>query len=183
MKKGRSSVWPTAAALGLLAACAAPQPGGQRLDVPFLEQPEGHCGPTSVAMVARFHGVEPDLEKLEQDVLLPVLDGSIPELLAEGARRQGLSAEAVRCDVAQLHEWLAAGFPLILLLAPTGQDPRGHFVVATGSKPATGALRVHSGNRPNRWWAARRWKKRWEDAGNKVVLVRPAESVAGRGKE
>lgn len=166
--------------MGWLAACATSKPGTHLLDVPFTEQPDDLCGPASVAMVARFYGVEPDLEKLEQDVFLPALAGSIPDLLAEGARRQGLAAEVVRCEEPQLHEWLAAGVPLILLLAPNGKDPRGHFVVATGSKPAQSALRVHSGSRQNRWWPARHWKKRWEKAGNVIVLIRPAESIAGR---
>ena len=180
MKMSFSSIWPGLVSAGLLAACTAPKQGAHLLDVPFLEQPDDLCGPASVSMVARFYGVAPDLEKLEQDVFLPALAGSIPDLLAEGARRQGLDAEVVRCEEPQLHEWLAAGFPLILLLAPAGKDPRGHFVVATGSKPAKSALRVHSGSRQNRWLAARHWKKRWEEAGNKIVLIHPAESIAGR---
>ncbi|MGB4047184.1 MAG: C39 family peptidase [Kiritimatiellia bacterium] len=180
MKHRIPSVWAGLVAIGLLTACFAPMHHAYLLDVPFVAQPDDHCGPASVTMVARFYGVEPDLEKLEQDVFVPALAGSIPDLLAEGARRQGLAAEVVHCEEPQLHEWLAAGFPLILLLAPVGKDPRGHFVVATGSQPATSALRVHSGNRQDRWLVARRWKKRWHDAGNKIVLIRPAESTANR---
>ena len=166
---------PGALALGaLLVSCASPERGAHLLDVPFLEQLPDRCGPVSVAMVARFYDVEPDMDALDRDIHIPALAGSIPALLAEGARRQGLAAEVRACSEPEIHELIGAGFPLIVMLAPAGKDPRGHFVVATGSNPKTGALRVHSGARQDRWIAPRHWRKRWEKAGNKIVLIRQA---------
>ena len=166
---------PAAAAMGaLLVSCVSPERGAHLLDVPFLEQPPDRCGSVSVAMVARFYGLSPDLEALDRDIHIPALAGSIPALLAKGARRQGLSAEVRRCSEPEVHELIAAGFPLIVMLAPVGKDPRGHFVVATGSNAKTGGLRVHSGARKDRWISPRRWRERWEKAGCLVVLIRPA---------
>jgi ABC-type bacteriocin/lantibiotic exporter with double-glycine peptidase domain len=157
-----------------LVSCAAPERGAHLLDVPFLEQPPDRCGPVAVAMVARYYGRSPDMDALDRDIYIPALAGSIPALLAEGARRQGLAAEVRRCSEPEIHALIAEGFPLIVMLAPAGKDPRGHFVVATGSNAKTGSLRVHSGARQDRWISPRQWRKRWEKAGCLVVLIRPA---------
>lgn len=125
-------------------------------------------------MVARFYGKSPDLDALDHDIHIPALAGSIPELLVEGARHQGLSAEVLQCSEHQVHALISAGNPLIVLLAPAGNGSRGHFVVATGSNPKTGALRVHSGANPNQWLSHRAWCKRWIRAGRKIVWIRPA---------
>ncbi|MGD9780930.1 MAG: C39 family peptidase [Kiritimatiellia bacterium] len=157
---------------GLLVSCISPERGAHLLEVPFLEQPPDRCGPFAVAMVARYYGLSPDLDALDRDIHIPALAGSIPALLAEGARRQGLAAEVRRCSEPEIHALIAEGFPLIVLLAPVGQELRGHFVVATGSNPQTGALRIHSGARQDRWISPRHWRKRWENAGGQVVLIR-----------
>ena len=158
----------------LLVSCAAPEQGVHLLDVPFLEQPPDRCGTAAVAMVVRFYGISPDMEALDRNIHIPALAGSIPALLAEGARRQGLDAEVRRCTEREIHALIAEGFPLIVMLAPVGKELRGHFVVATGSNPKTGALRVHSGARPDRWISSGHWRKRWKKAGCQIVLIRPA---------
>jgi ABC-type bacteriocin/lantibiotic exporter with double-glycine peptidase domain len=157
----------------LLAGCRSSGPHSRLMEVPFLEQPEGRCGTAAVAMVLRFYGAEPDLNALELDIHIPALDGSIPALLAEGARRQGWTADVLRCSDEDFRRFMAEGVPLILMLAPTGEDPRGHFVVATGFDFRSGALRVHSGSRPNRWWKESKWLPRWEAAGCRVVRIHP----------
>lgn len=164
---------PAALAVGaMLVSCVSPEQGAHLLDVPFLEQPPDRCGPASVAMVVRYYGLAPDMDALNRDIHIPALAGSIPALLAEGARRQGLAAEVRRCSEPEIHALIADGFPLIVLLAPAGKEPRGHFVVATGSNPRTGALRVHSGARQDHWLSPRQWRKRWEKAGSQIVLIR-----------
>ncbi|NLG35984.1 MAG: hypothetical protein GX548_11580 [Lentisphaerae bacterium] len=159
----------------LLAACRSTSPSVCRLDVPFLEQSEGRCGTAAVAMVLRFHGADPDMDELDRDIHLPALEGSIPALLVEGARTQGWAADAFRCSEEEFRRFLADGVPLIVLLAPSGRDPRGHFVVATGFNFRTGALRVHSGSRSHQWWKASKWRPPWEAAGCRVVWIRPEE--------
>lgn len=171
---------PAAGLVGaLLVSCASPERGAHLLDVPFLEQPPDRCGPVAVAMVARYYGLSPDMETLDRDILIPALAGSIPALLAEGAQRQGLAAEVRQCSEPEIHALIAAGFPLVVMLAPAGKETRGHFVVATGSNPATGALRVHSGARRDRWISSRQWRERWENAGCRIVLIRPAADSSG----
>lgn len=166
---GLAAAWAGA----MLISCVSNDRGAHLLDVPFSEQPVDRCGPVAVAMVARFHGVSPDGEALERDIHVPALSGSIPALLAEGARRQGLAAEVRSCTETEIYSLIGEGLPLIVMLAPAGVDPRGHFVVVTGCNPRTGALRVHSGSRPNQWLAPEAWRDRWVQAGCLIVLIRP----------
>lgn len=180
-------------AAGLLIApggCAGRGRDVVTVDVPFVQQPEDRCGTAAVAMILAHYGASPDFEALDRDIHLPALSGSIPELLADAARRRGFSAGLLRDGEAELRQRLAAGQPLILLLAPSGEEPRGHFVVATGYQTRRGALRVHSGMRPDRWWTAGAWRPRWEAAGSRGVWILPVPAdppnlpaASGQGME
>jgi hypothetical protein len=162
------------ALVGLLAACVSPHRDACRLEVPFVAQSPDRCGTAAVDMVLRFYGSKPDAEALDREIHIPALGGSIPALLVDAARQQGFAADATRSTEEEIQRLLAAGYPLILMLGPTGEAPQGHFVVATGFQARTGALRVHSGSRPNQWWPANTWSPRWERADRWMVWIRPA---------
>ena len=161
---------------GLLAACVSPHRGACRVAVPFVAQSPDRCGTAAVDMVLRFYGHDPDPEALDRAIHIPALAGSIPALLAAAARKEGFAAEARRSSEAELQRLLAAGQPPIVMLGPAGETPQGHFVVATGYQPRTGALRVHSGSRADQWWSAQAWRPRWESAGRWIVWIRPAQA-------
>jgi hypothetical protein len=148
-----------------------------KLSVPFIPQPPDRCGPVALAMVETFYGAAPDMDALVAYVQIPALSGTIPELLAEAARRDGFSAEILALDPMQLHALLLAGKPLILLLGPdpdNPDDPRGHFLVATGYRPATRSVRVHTGFRKNVWLPPEDWLPRYRAAGSTALLLSPA---------
>lgn len=159
----------------LLAACVSPNRGASRVAVPFVAQAPDRCGTAAVDMVLRFYGHDPDPEALDRAIHIPALAGSIPALLAAAARQEGFAAEVRRSTEEELQRLLAAGQPPIVMLGPAGAEPQGHFVVATGYQPRTGALRVHSGSRADQWWAANAWRPRWEKAGRWIVWIRPAQ--------
>lgn len=155
-------------------------PASQRtakLSVPFIPQPPDRCGPVALAMVESYYGATPDLDALDAYVQIPALSGTIPDLLAEAARRDGFTAEIARLDPMQIHTALLAGKPLILLLGPdpdTPDDPRGHFLVATGYRPKTRTIRAHTGTRKNVWLPPETWLPRYRSAGSTALLLFPA---------
>ena len=155
----------------LVAGCLSPGPT-VLIDVPFQEQLPDRCGAASVGMVAQYLGVDLDMEVLDREVYIPALAGTVPELMAEGARKQGLWARVEKGSEADLQQWLEEGTPPILLLAPAGDNSKGHLVVVTGVNLQTGALRVHSGRDRNRWMSRKAWFARWVQAGCCVVVVR-----------
>lgn len=148
-----------------------------KLSVPFLPQPPDRCGAVALAMVETYYGAAPDLDALLSYVQIPALAGTIPELLAEAARRDGFTAELLTLTPMQIHAILLSGKPLILLLGPdpdTPDDPRGHFLVATGYRPKSRSLRVHTGYRKNVWLPEADWLPRYRTAGSSALLLSPA---------
>jgi hypothetical protein len=128
-------------------------------------------------MVETYYGAAPDLGALLAYVQIPALSGTIPELLAEAARRNGFNAELRSLSPIQIHALLLAGKPLILLLGPdpaAPDDPRGHFLVATGYRPKTRTLRAHTGQRKNTWLPEAEWLPRYQASGSTALLLTPA---------
>lgn len=172
------------AALLALAGCATSrlEPGDIALRVPFVAQPPGLCGPAALAMVECHWGIKADFASLVAFLDLPALRGTIPGLVAEAARRDGLEAAVVSVSPDEIASFLEAGQPPILLLGPSDpeeEDRRGHFVVATGFRPSTRALRAHTGKTRDKWLPAEDWIARYEAAGSIAVLAAPrAEAPA-----
>ena len=167
----------------VLALCLAygcmgpPSQRTAKVSVPFIPQPPDRCGPVALAMVETFYGSAPDLDALVSYVQIPALSGTIPDLLAEAARRDGFTAEILTLTPMQIHAVLLAGKPPILLLGPdpdTPDDPRGHFLVATGYRPETRSIRVHTGTRKNVWIPSESWLPRYQSAGSTALLLAPA---------
>ena len=128
------------------------------LPVPFVPQPPDHCGPAALLMVARYHGLAPDPDALDDATYLPALEGTTPEVLLHAAQTL-LGCPSARLlplspdDPQPLFDAVNTGIPPILFLAPpdnTTPDTRGHFLVVVGYQPSTRNLLVHTGNTPSR---------------------------------
>ena len=175
----RRFLLPAAAAVLFAAAAPCMGPPSERtakVRVPFLPQPPDECGASALAMVERYHGASPDMDALLAYVQIPALAGTIPELLAEAARRDGFTAGIRTLEPIEIHAHLLAGRPLILLLGPdpdTPDDPRGHFLVATGYDPRTRALRAHTGERRDVWLPAADWLPRYRAASSTALVLSP----------
>ena len=150
----------------LLALSCVSRPPPVLLSVPFSPQPPNHCGPNSLLLVARFHGLSPDPDALAAATFVPALDGTVPELLLDAAPAIGLSHATLvpltPDNPTPVFAAIDSGLPPILLLTPPlGSDSTlGHFLVATGYNPATRALRVHTPTRPDRWLPPPAWLPR-----------------------
>jgi len=143
---------------------------GTLLTVPFREQRANYCGIDALAMVADYYRASLPAEALA-NAYVPALSGTIPELLAETAARARLSAR-VQCGTGDdIADWLSRGIPAIVLLGGAGRGAPGHFAVLTGVSRDGRLVRLHSGNRPNRWVKARLLERQWREAGSLAVLI------------
>ncbi len=159
----------------LLAGCAATPPRLDRppLDVelaavPFYPDDSTLCGPTALATVLDWSGLEPDLDALRRGVYLPERQGSLQPEMAAQARRRGRLAYPLDGGLAALADELAAGHP-VLVLQNLGLSwlPRWHYAVVAGLDTGTGTVVLRSGTRRrhtvslalfDRTWArAQRW--------------------------
>jgi len=139
----------------LLAGCAASPPRLDRpaLDVeltavPFYPDDSTLCGPTALATVLDWSGLQPDLEALRRGVYLPQRQGSLQPEMAAQARRQGRLAHPLAGGLAALADELAAGHP-VLVLQNLGLSwlPRWHYAVVVGLDSEAGQVVLRSGTR------------------------------------
>ncbi len=145
-------------ALFLSGGCASPRPAGEPSvaagapaaathvipGVPFLPQEEDTCGPSSLAMLLRFHGKNGTTRELAGETRTAGLRGTLITDLAAAARRRGLPAEVTGLDMTGLRRRIAAGEPVILLVdLGAWAWSRPHYLVAYGVTPA--GVVAHSG--------------------------------------
>ena len=142
----------------LLAGCATPQlarlspaeaglPTSAELrGVPFLAQEEFQCGPASLAMVARFAGLDLSPEALKPQVYLPERQGSLQIEMLAAARRQGLAALVIEPELAALLKQVATGQPVVVLQnLSLPWVPLWHYAVVIGYDLQAQTVTLHSG--------------------------------------
>jgi len=104
--------------------------------VPFLPQEEETCGPSSLAMLLRFHGKDATTGDLVRETRTAGLRGTLITDLAAAARRRGVPAEVADLDMPALRERIAAGQPAILLVdLGVWVWSRPHYLLAYGMTP------------------------------------------------
>ena len=142
------------------------------LDVPFCRQARGHCGDVAAWMLLSYHGTNVPLDELAEEIYVPALEGTVSGLIVEAARKRGLTARAVRGNMADLSRWVEDGIAPIVFFG-SDEDAKGHFAVVTGVSPHTGNVAVHSARRPNRWMKRKTFAKRWKQGRHRAVLITP----------
>jgi len=145
-------------ALFVSGGCAAARPAGHASTakpagepatfiipgVPFLPQEEDTCGPSSLAMLLRFHGKDVTTGEIVRETRTAGLRGTLITDLAAAARRRSIPAEVVDLDLPGLRERIAAGEPAILLVdLGAWVWSRPHYLLAYGVTP--GGVVAHSG--------------------------------------
>jgi len=167
-----------AAALLLCPACATVgNDDALLLDVPFRPQRNGYCGTAALQMVLAYYGRPMAAEEIAGQIHLPALGGTIPDLMAEAARKQRLGAAVVRADLAQIEAWIGRGIPVIAFWGPDAGRTNGHFVVLTGFSADRERVRV-SGRRPNQWFPLADFLQRWQRGGFSTVVISSAPPPA-----
>jgi len=136
-------------ALFLWGGCAATRPAGEApaeagsgfgthviSGVPFLPQEEDTCGPSSLAMLLRFHGKDATTGELIEETRTAGLRGTLITDLAAAARKRGLPAEVTDLDLQGLRMRISKGQPVILLVdLGTWVWSRPHYLLAYGVTP------------------------------------------------
>ncbi|GAB4233621.1 MAG: C39 family peptidase [Deltaproteobacteria bacterium] len=138
-------------ALSVSTGCAAGRPAPPRAaetrvlpGVAFQPQEEETCGPSSLAMLLRFHGKTATVRELVEETRTAGLRGTLVTDLAAAARRRGVDAQVTDLDLAGLRRRILAGEPVILLVdLGTWVWSRPHYLVAYGVTPE--GVVAHSG--------------------------------------
>lgn len=170
-------------ALFVSAGCAAGRPSsypatGAAADtrvlsgVPFLPQQEDTCGPSSLAMLLRFHGKDVAVREILEETRTAGLRGTLVTDLATAARRRGVEAQVADLDLSGLRRRILAGEPVILLVdLGTWVWSRPHYLVAFGVT-AEGVV-AHSGRSEAAVIPYETLERRWAKMGH-LAIVAPA---------
>jgi hypothetical protein len=183
-----------AALLGLAGCISLPQtealraaapvglpPKVELAQVPFFEQTDFLCGPSSLAMVFNAAGVKASVESLTPQVYLPGREGSLQAEMLGATRRAGLVAYTPAPELDGLLRELAAGRPVVVLLNLTGMRimPIWHYAVLVGYDLEREHFVVRSGRRARDEWSFGFVEFLWKDGGYWAMLaLRPGELPA-----
>lgn len=117
-----------------------------RLDVPFIEQTDNLCGPSSLAMVANYYGQNVTAEEVASLIYIPKKKGSLQIEMQAAARSLGLVAYSMNMDLASLRSEINAERPVIVLQnLAFNIYPVWHYSVVTGRDPNNAYFLLHSG--------------------------------------
>ena len=142
--------------------------------VPFLPQEEDSCGPSSLAMLLRFHGKDATTDELVRETRTGGLRGTLITDLAAAARRRGVAAEVVDLDVPGLRDRIVRGEPVILLVDHgVWVWSRPHYLLAYGVT-AEGVV-ANSGSSQGKVIPYGTLEGEWAKMGN-LAIVAPGEA-------
>ena len=121
-------------------------PSDIRLDVPYIEQTDNLCGPSSLAMVANYYGNNFTAEQVAELMYIPEKKGSLQIEMQAAARSLDLVAFSMHMDLASLRAEINAERPVIVLQnLAFNVYPIWHYSVVTGRDPNNDYFLLHSG--------------------------------------
>jgi len=114
------------------------------------------------------------METLKKEFYLDKLKGSLPMDLVQAARKREVEAHIADLTLDQLKEELLKNRPVIALLNFGNRFvSKGHFILITGFNDEKKGLFAHSGKEKNKFFPYKRFLKRWNRAGQTLILIRP----------
>lgn len=115
-------------------------------EVPFYPQQEYFCGPTTLAEVAGFYGLNKDPATIAPATFIPGLQGTLQIEMVAATRQLGLVAYAQRGTMAQLLSLVAENIPVIVLQNNSiAWYPQWHYAVVIGYDLHSKEVILHTG--------------------------------------
>ena len=122
------------------------RPSDIKLDVPYIEQTDHHCGPAALAMVANYYGQSVSAAEVADLIYLPEKKGSLQIEMQAAARSLDLVAFKMNMDLPSLRAEINAERPVIILQnLAFNVYPVWHYSVVTGRDPNNEYFLLHSG--------------------------------------
>jgi tetratricopeptide (TPR) repeat protein len=140
--------------------------------VPFHEQDDFLCGPSSLAMVFGAAGVPASVESLTPQVYLPGRKGSLQAEMLGATRRAGLVAYPLAPEMAAMLREIAAGTPVLVLLnLGFSWMPVWHYAVVVGYDLERSEFVLRSGTKARDLWRFGLLEYYWRGGGNWSMLA------------
>jgi tetratricopeptide (TPR) repeat protein len=140
------------------------------LEIPFIAQKPGRCGPAALAMLANYYGHQVTQDDIATAIYLPDIHGTLTIDLADYAKHFGLWVRQYRGTQADLRQKIAAGIPM-LVLGKFGD--RLHYFIVLGFDDFTKTVTVHTDQRANSAMSLEQFWRVWDRADRWTLLVCP----------
>ncbi|MFN3395872.1 MAG: C39 family peptidase [Thermodesulfovibrionales bacterium] len=139
--------------------------------VPFYPQEDYQCGPSSLAGVMNYYGINISPDDIASEIYSKSARGTLDLEMLFYVERKGLKAEKYRGSLNDLRERIRAGYPLIVLV-DYGYGPIqvNHFMVIIGYNES--GVFANSGREERKFIPFKEFLKVWDRTGNWTLLVR-----------
>ena len=146
-------------------------------EVPFFKQETYQCGPSSLAMVLAWSGLELTPDDVTDDVYTAELQGSLQPSLISAARQYGRVAYPIQ-GAKELFAELNAGHPVIVLQnLGLRWYPRWHYAVVIGYAEHGGTVILHTGAKQAERVSRRVFDHSWSYSDYWGLLILPADAL------
>jgi len=152
-------------------------------DVPFYPQKTYQCGPSSLAMVLAWTGLELSPHDLAADVYTSSLKGSLQPSLITAARQYGKVAYPIN-GTRELFAELDAAYPVIVLQnLGLSWYPKYHYAVVIGYENGGGTIILHSGKKAAEHLPGQVFQNTWARADYWGLLILPPDKLPATASE
>ena len=145
--------------------------------VPFYPQQDYFCGPTTLAEVAGFYGLNTSPEAIAPHTFIPGRQGTLQIEMAAATRQLGMLAYTQpRATLAQLLSLVAEDIPLIVLQNNSiAWLPQWHYAVVIGYDLDRSEVILHTGVTPNHRLNFATFERTWQRGSHWLLAMLPPE--------
>lgn len=145
--------------------------------VPFYPQQDYFCGPTTLAEVAGFYGLNTSPEAIAPNTFIPGRQGTLQIEMAAATRQLGMLAYVQpHATMAQLLSLVAEDIPLIVLQNNSiAWLPQWHYAVVIGYDLDKEDVILHSGVTPNHRLNFATFERTWQRGSHWLLAMLPPE--------
>lgn len=181
--------------LTLLSACQTPPQTRQLLSappdiahqhqiakVPFYPQQDYFCGPTTLAEVAGFYGLNTSPEAIAPNTFIPGRQGTLQIEMAAATRQLGMLAYVQpRATMAQLLSLVAENIPLVVLQNNSiAWLPQWHYAVVIGYDLSRAEVILHTGVTPNHRLNFATFERTWQRGNYWLLAMLPPDKSSAQ---
>jgi tetratricopeptide (TPR) repeat protein len=146
-------------------------------EVPFFQQETYQCGPSSLAMVLAWTGLELTPDDLIADVYSASLHGSLQPSLISAARQYGRVAYPIK-GLKELFAEVNAEHPVIVLQnLGLNWYPKWHYAVVIGHENGGRTIILHSGAKAAERLSIQVFQSTWSRSDYWGLLVLPTDEL------
>lgn len=152
----------------------------QIAQVPFYPQQDYFCGPTTLAEVAGFYGLNKSPKAIAPRTFIPGRQGSLQIEMAAATRQLGMLAYVQpRATMAQLLSLVAEDIPLIVLQNNSiAWLPQWHYAVVTGYDLDKAEVILHTGVTPNHRLNFATFERTWRRGNYWLLAMLPPDKAS-----